>query len=110
MVRGHDHVEDRYAIYPAYQAHPMLTTVALSRRLNRERFGSYTARSDVARFVKDALPQVYRLHIPADMVADVYRHDLATASERRSRRGGVAMSGGPALSALRDHQGYPWRM
>jgi hypothetical protein len=33
MVRGHDHVEERYMIYPAYAAHPMLTTVALSRRL-----------------------------------------------------------------------------
>jgi hypothetical protein len=41
MARGHDHVEERYAIYPAYQAHPVLTTVALSRRLNREQYGPY---------------------------------------------------------------------
>src|SRR6185369_11292037 len=41
MVRGHDHVEARYAIYPAYHAHPVLTTVALSRRLPREHVGPY---------------------------------------------------------------------
>jgi hypothetical protein len=36
MARGHDHVEERWATYPAYRAHPILTTVALSRRLPRE--------------------------------------------------------------------------
>jgi Calcineurin-like phosphoesterase len=72
MVRGHDHIEERYAIYPAYRAHPVLTTVALSRRLSRESFGSYERIPTIARFVEGALPQVYRLHIPADVVRDVY--------------------------------------
>ena len=72
MVRGHDHVEERYAIYPAYVAHPILTTVALSRRLNRENLGSYERAPTLARFVKGALPQVYRLNIPANMIRDVY--------------------------------------
>ena len=72
MVRGHDHVEERYAIYPAYHAHPVLTTVALSRRLSRERFGSYERVPTLARVVEGRLPQVYRLHIPADMIREVY--------------------------------------
>jgi len=72
LVRGHDHVEERYAIYPAYQAHPVLTTVALSRRLPRERFGPYERAPTLARFVPDALPQVYRLHIPASIINEVF--------------------------------------
>ena len=72
MVRGHDHIEERYAVYPAYRDHPVLTTVALSRRLSRENFGSYERIPTIARFVEGALPQVYRLHIPADIVREVY--------------------------------------
>jgi len=72
MVRGHDHVEERYAIYPAYHAHPVLTTVALSRRLNREQFGPHERAPTLARCVESALAQVYRLHIPADLVRAVF--------------------------------------
>jgi hypothetical protein len=72
MVRGHDHVEERYAIYPAYAAHPVLTTVALSRRLPREAFGPYERVPTVARWVPGALPQPYRLHIPGPIIRDVY--------------------------------------
>ena len=68
LVRGHDHVEERYAIYPAYQHHPVLTTVALSRRLPRERFGLYERAPTMARVVIGGLPQVYQLHIPADLI------------------------------------------
>jgi hypothetical protein len=75
MVRGHDHVDDRYEIYPAYAAHPVLTTVALSRRLPREAFGSFERVPTVARWVPGALPQVYRLHVPAEFVRDVYPED-----------------------------------
>lgn len=72
LVRGHDHVEERYAIYPAYQAHPVLTTVALSRRLPRERFGGYARAPTLARFIAGSLPQVYQLLIPAQIVNEVY--------------------------------------
>jgi Calcineurin-like phosphoesterase len=72
LVRGHDHVEERYAVYPAYHAHPLLTTVALSRRLNRERIGSYERVPTIARVVERSLPQVYRLHIPREIIRDIY--------------------------------------
>jgi hypothetical protein len=72
MVRGHDHVEEGYEAYPAYRAHPVLTTVALSRRLNRESFGSYERVPTMAQFVEGALPQVHRLHIPADLIREVF--------------------------------------
>ncbi|MBO1909169.1 metallophosphoesterase [Microvirga sp. 3-52] len=72
MVRGHDHVEERYAAYPTYRAHPVLTTVALSRRLSRESFGPYERVPTMAQFVEGGLPRVYRLHIPADIIREVY--------------------------------------
>jgi hypothetical protein len=72
MVRGHDHVQERYAVYPAYEAHPVLTTVALSRRLHREQFGPYERAPTTARVVEGALPQVYQLHIPADMINEFF--------------------------------------
>ena len=72
MVRGHDHVEERYAINPAYRDHPVLTTVALSRRLDREQFGPYERAPTLARFVAGSLPQVYQLHIPHDSINEMY--------------------------------------
>jgi hypothetical protein len=87
IARGHDHVEERYAVYPAYRAHPILTTVALSRRLDRDRFGPYVRVPTIARVVDHALPQVYRLHIPAEMVREVFP-EPDIASELQSEPGG----------------------
>ena len=72
MVRGHDHVEERYQIYPAYRAHPILTTVGLARRLSREFLGPYERVPTVALFTENALPQVFRLNIPIDLVREIY--------------------------------------
>jgi hypothetical protein len=72
MIRGHDHVEDRYAVYPAYQAHPVLTTVALSRRLPRETFGPRERVPTLVRVLEGATVQVHRMHIPNDLIHDVY--------------------------------------
>jgi hypothetical protein len=72
MVRGHDHVDERFEIYPAYVAHPVLTTVALSRRLPRELFGPHVRVPTVARWVPGALPQVHRLHVPEAAVRELY--------------------------------------
>jgi hypothetical protein len=76
MVRGHDHVDERFEIYPAYAAHPVLTTVALSRRLAREAFGPYERVPTIARWVPGALPQVHRLHVPAALVREIYPDEI----------------------------------
>ena len=84
LARGHDHVEERYAIYPAYRAHPVLTTVALSRRLNRERFGPHERAPTLARVVAKSLPQVYQLYPPAELIHQVFpppAADRTSASE-----------------------------
>jgi hypothetical protein len=72
MVRGHDHVEERYQIYAAYKANPVLTTVALSRRLSREFLGAYERVPTVALYTENSLPQVFRLHIPPQLVRNFY--------------------------------------
>lgn len=72
MVRGHDHVDERYEIYPAYALTPVLTTVALSRRLGRELYGPHVRVPTLARWVRGSLPQVYRLHLPADLIRSCY--------------------------------------
>jgi hypothetical protein len=78
MVRGHDHVDERFEIPPAYAAHPVLTTVALSRRLPRELFGPHVRVPTVARWIEGALPQVHRLLVPDAIVRELYPEELQT--------------------------------
>lgn len=77
MVRGHDHVEERYEVPSAYAQTPMLTTVALSRRLERELFGPFVRVPTIARWIRGVLPQVYRLHIPEQHIRDCYPEAIA---------------------------------
>lgn len=72
LARGHDHPDERYAIPPAYAAHPVRTTVALSRRLPRERSGPYERTSTLARVVTASLPQVYQLFPPAELINEIF--------------------------------------
>jgi hypothetical protein len=76
MVRGHDHVDERFEIPPAYAAHPVLTTVALSRRLPRELFGPHVRVPTVARWVERALPQVHRLLVPDPIVRELFPEEI----------------------------------
>ena len=78
MVRGHDHADERFEIYPAYAAHPVLTTVALSRRLPRELFGPHVRVPTVARWIEGALPQVHRLLVPDAIVRELFPEELET--------------------------------
>lgn len=75
MIRGHDHVEERYEIPPAYAKTPVLTTVALSRRLARELFGPFARVPTAARWVRGSLPQIYRLHIPEEHIRGCYAEE-----------------------------------
>jgi len=90
MVRGHDHADERYEIYPAYAAHPVLTTVALSRRLNREAFGPFERVPTIARWVPGALPQVHRLHVPPALVRVIYVEESASTERHEDDDGGEA--------------------
>jgi Calcineurin-like phosphoesterase len=72
MIRGHDHVEERYLYYAKYIANPILTINAMSRRLSREVFGPYERMPCVAQWVAGQLPVVHRLMIPPEIIREVY--------------------------------------
>ena len=77
MIRGHDHVEERFAVYPGWEAHPALTINTLSHRLPREVFGAYERVPVIARWVRGELPEVRRLFIPAELIREVYPEPAA---------------------------------
>lgn len=71
MVRGHDHVEERFAVYYPDTAHPLLTVNTMSHRLPREVFGGYERAPVIARWVRGELPEVHRLMIPPELVREL---------------------------------------
>lgn len=96
VVRGHDHEEERFAIPPAWTEHPLLTTVAMSRRLPREAFGPYERVPTVARWVPGALPQVHRLHVPPAMVRELFPEPAEPAGPAEQPSAPVDGDGGGA--------------
>jgi hypothetical protein len=72
MLRGHDHVEERFAVFPKWAAHPALTINTLSHRLPREMFGPYERVPVIARWVRGELPEVRRLFIPPELIREIY--------------------------------------
>lgn len=72
MIRGHDHVEERFAVYPAWARHPALTINTMSHRLPREVFGGYERVPVVARWVRGELPEVRRLPVPPELIHEIY--------------------------------------
>ncbi len=72
MIRGHDHVEERFAVYPAWARHPALTINTMSHRLPREVFGAYERVPVVARWVRGELPEVRRLFVPPELIQEIY--------------------------------------
>jgi hypothetical protein len=72
MIRGHDHVEERFAVYPAWARHPALTINTMSHRLPREVFGAYERVPVVARWVRGELPEVRRLLVPPRLIQEIY--------------------------------------
>ena len=82
MVRGHDHVEERFAVFPKWAAHPALTINTMSHRLPREMFGPYERVPVIARWVRGELPEVRRLLIPPELIREVYPEPAGDADPR----------------------------
>jgi hypothetical protein len=81
MIRGHDHIEERFAVPPAYARNPVLTINTLSHRLPREIFGSYERVPVIARHLPGELPEVHRLHIPSEMIHGIYPEQAEASVE-----------------------------
>jgi hypothetical protein len=82
MLRGHDHVEERFAVFPKWAAHPALTINTLSHRLPREMFGPYERVPVIARWVRGELPEVRRLFIPPELIQEIYPEPDGAAEPR----------------------------
>jgi hypothetical protein len=65
-------------------------TVALSRRLSREILGPYERAPTVARYVPGSLPQVFRMQMPAGLIAEVYPEALQDGDTQPESTTGVA--------------------
>jgi hypothetical protein len=76
MVRGHDHLAERYARYERYDGR-LLTINAMSHRLPRELFDAYPCAPCVARWTPRALPEVHRLALPPDIIRRLYPEAIA---------------------------------
>ena len=85
LVRGHDHVTDRWMEYPEYADNyvPVLTINAMGRLLDGEparRDGRTHPFPVVAKHVVNHLPEVYLLPLDAEERESVVRIDIAFAS------------------------------
>ncbi len=81
LLRGHDHVEERFAVYPAWTRNPVLTINTMSHRLPREVFGPYARVPVVAKWVRGELPEVRRLFVPPELLQEIYPEPAQPAEE-----------------------------
>ena len=71
LVRGHDHVPERWQFLERYRPHWLLTINAMSWR-QRDAFGPFERKPVIARWVRNGPPEVHRLEIPADIIHFLY--------------------------------------
>jgi hypothetical protein len=72
LVRGHDHLPQRYATYPKYQATPVLTLNSMCRRLEHEPFAPLVAPVCVAEYLPGQLPRVHPLRLAEEQVRQAF--------------------------------------
>jgi hypothetical protein len=75
MVRGHDHVEERYELYANYLKNHVLVINTMCCRQDGEFGGPYPRTPCVARWRKGELPEVHRLTLPAELIRAYYPSD-----------------------------------
>jgi hypothetical protein len=80
MVRGHDHVPERWDAYVNYKINRILTINTLSRRLDREFDGPPVRTPCIARWADGELPEVHRLRIPEHVALAVFPGLVTPAS------------------------------
>ncbi len=72
MVRGHDHLEARYAFFEKYRDRPVLTINAMCYRQEGEMFGEFARPAIYAEWTPDKMPTVCRIEVPTELLADTY--------------------------------------
>jgi hypothetical protein len=73
MIRGHDHLEARYAYFENYRSNPVLTINTMCYRQEGEMFGEFHRAAIVAKWEShQLLPVVHKIHIPPAVINRVY--------------------------------------
>jgi hypothetical protein len=72
LVRGHDHFETGYSVYPKWIRNQCVTINTMARRLPRDPFGTFYRTPCVARWVPGKAPEVHRLTVPGDLIDAYY--------------------------------------
>lgn len=72
IIRGHDHFETGYSIYPKWVRNQCVTINTMSRRLPRDPFGAFHRTPCVARWVPGAAPEVHCLTLPGALIDSYY--------------------------------------
>ena len=75
MVRGHDHVKDRYKFYDRYQTNPVLT---INTFCYEDGPGPYVRTPCTAKWARGKLPEVHRIYLPEDEVNRFYPKENAS--------------------------------
>lgn len=71
LVRGHDHVLERYLVPPKYKRNPLMTINAMCWR-QRDPFGPFERRPVIARWVANSLPEIHQIEIPSELIQKTY--------------------------------------
>lgn len=71
LVRGHDHVLERYLVPPKYKLNGLMTINAMCWR-QRDPFGPFERRPVIARWVANSLPEIHQIEIPPDLIKKTY--------------------------------------
>jgi hypothetical protein len=72
MIRGHDHIEKRFAFFEGYTERPVLTINTMCHRYDGEMFGDFERPVIVAKYVAGQMPVVHRIEVPKQLIFDVY--------------------------------------
>lgn len=73
IVRGHDHFEAGYSIYPKWTRNQCVTVNTMSRRLPRDPFGTFHRTPCVARWIPGKPTEVHRLQVPESLIDAYYK-------------------------------------
>ncbi len=72
MLRGHDHVEERFAVYPGWERTPRSPSTPCRTGCRARCSAPYERVPVIARWVRGKLPEVRRLFIPPELLREVY--------------------------------------
>lgn len=72
MIRGHDHLEKRFAFFEGYTDRPVLTINTMCYRYDGEMFGDFERPVIIAKYVAGQMPVVHKIEVPKQLILEIY--------------------------------------